>query len=102
MEGCDTAAINLIRSLSRNEIVDYLESESSQKEITKSILNLLHNIVVRRSIQLTPKQKAAFVPYSDVVRELVAPSTSIEAKRQLLLACPGLVRAIALACPSAK
>ena len=78
-----------------------LRGESQRFEVTKSLLNVLHNIVNVRNIILTPQQKLSFAEFSKVVVELIK-KRQIRAKKKILLKHLDLVRLIAQACPTPK
>ena len=78
-----------------------LDSESKRLEVTKSVLNVLHNIVQVRNITLTERQKANFANHSKVVKEIFK-RRQLRAKKHLLLKNPELVRLIAGSCPTPR
>lgn len=73
-------------------------SESSRLEITKSLLNVLHNIVRTRTIHLSNRQKNSFTNFTDQVHQILG-KKSLGSKRRILLANPGLAKLIAKSCP---
>lgn len=79
-------------------VCQVLKSESKRLEITKSLLNVLHNIAVVQNIQLSARRKADFSKYTDQVHQLLS-KTSTSAKAKLLSKHPGLVKLIAVSCP---
>ena len=93
-----------LKSLSQwddTTINQVLEGESERLEVTKSLLNVLHNIVNLRNIPLTPQQKLAFAEFTKPVCELLN-RRQLRAKKRILQANLGLVRLIGQACPTLK
>ena len=76
-----------------------LQSESSRRELTISILNLLENLIVYQSIPTTAYQRQFFDERAEVIRSLLTKKPSLKRKKELLLKHPEIVRTVALACP---
>lgn len=100
MEGCLCEVLSKFSTYSRIQIRDTLYSESRQLEITKSILNVLHNIVVVKSIEVTRTQKDYFDKKEQLVWELLS-TKSLKSKKTILESNPDLVACIAYSCPKA-
>lgn len=103
--------IKTIRSLHRLEtdqqIVEALRNESPRLEISKSLLNLLYNICIEKSIPISRRLKPQFKLYEPLVLQLlqgvsqtINKTTSLVSKKQLLLANPAFVRLLSQACPA--
>jgi hypothetical protein len=101
MEGCDSALISRLLQVSRADVRRLLKNESTQLELTKSLLNLLHNIVIVGSVPVSPIQKAFFDAHSNLVLLLTSKSKSLKWKKTKLEKNIALVLNIAAACPIA-
>lgn len=99
MENCLSGELAALSRLSPSRVAVILESESRQLELTKSLLNLLFNIVKVESVEATGRQKEVLEKYEAVVWTLLAPSLSLAAKKRLLQQNIPLVIAIAESCP---
>lgn len=101
-EGLLIGVILALRNLSDFEIAHVLRGESPRLEVTKSLLNILHNIVTVGSILLTKRQKESFRTVQASVEKLLGSKTTLSQKRGILLQHPALVKALASACPPMK
>ena len=101
MEGCLTDVICRFPKINRSEVRRILTSESNDLEITKSLLNLLHNIVRVGSVPVSPTQKAYFDDHVDQVLDLLSAKNSLAWKKALLEQNISLVINIAASCPTA-
>ncbi len=86
--------------LPKRKIRQILHSESSRLEVTKSLLDLVYNIVVVGSVPVAPVQKEYLDKHSDLVWHLLHTSKSLSSKKTLLEANIPLVVAIAASCPT--
>lgn len=102
MEGCCLSIVKRIRSISRREISELLRGESEKHEVSKTILNILWNIVYSKALVLSDKNKANFQRHSALLRELSSKKTAFASKRHLLIKNPAAVKVIAQACPLQK
>lgn len=100
MEGCDIKAICQIPRLSKREITKLLKEESGKLEITKSLLNLLYNIVEVESVPVTKIQIDIFKKYWGTVDELLSTGKSYKWKKAKLASNLNLVINIAASCPT--
>jgi hypothetical protein len=100
MEGCDVKVIAQIPRLPRAQVRKLLREESSDLETTKSLLNLLFNIVSVGSVPVSATQKAYFDQHADLVLELLG-RRSLSWKKALLEKEIGLVINVAASCPIA-
>lgn len=100
MNGCDVSAISRIAKTPRAQVSSILKSESSQNEVTKSLLNLLYNAVIVGSLPVSVTQKSFFDNNSLLVHNLLDNSKSIKVKKELLQKHPSLVINIASLCPT--
>ena len=102
--------LKTIKSLHRLEtdqqIVEALRNESNRLEITKSLLNLLYNICIEKSVAISRRLKPQFKLYEPLVLRLLQGvshnldrTTNVSAKKQLLVANPAFVRLLSQACP---
>ena len=99
MEGCDCGLISRLLQVSRQDVRRLFKAESNQLELTKSLLNLLYNIVIVGSVPVSPTQKAFFDAHSNLVLSLTSKSKSLKWKKAKLEKNVALVLNIAAACP---
>jgi hypothetical protein len=99
MDGCDAKVIAQIPRLPRGQVRQLLKRESSDLEVTKSLLNLLFNIVTVGSLPVTGTQKAFFDEHAGLVLELLG-RRSLKWKKEQLEKEIGLVINIAASCPT--
>jgi len=100
MEGCEVAFVRQLSQIPRKEVKKLLQSESGQLEFTKSLLNLLHNIVVVGSVPVSSTQKAFFDSHSNLVLSLLSKSKSLSWKKHQLEKNVALIINIAASCPT--
>ncbi len=100
MEGCDVQLISNILRIPRPKVRKLLQKESSELEVTKSLLNLLYNIVVIGSVPVSQTQKDYLDRHSDIVHDLLG-NRSLKWKKAALEKDPALVLNIAASCPTA-
>lgn len=97
--------IGVVHSLTRlsdKEIVRVLEAETFRREVSKSVANILLNIVQVGSISLSKRQKQEFKALEHLVVTFLNLET-LKSRRLLFIQNPQLVRSVASACPrSAK
>lgn len=98
MEGCEVGRVSEISRIPRRQVKRIIESESDQLEVTKSLLNILYNIVIVGSILPTVSQRAFFNKHSEIVLELVSRSRPLHWKKQVLQESISLVINIAASC----
>ncbi len=99
MEGCAVDLVSRLLQVSRPDVRRMLKNESRQLELTKSLLNLLHNIVIVGSVPVSPTQKAFFDAHSNLVLSLTSKSKSLKWKKDQLEKNVALVLNIAASCP---
>lgn len=98
MEGCEVGRVSEISRVPRRRVRRIIESESDQLEVTKSLLNILYNIVIVGSIPPTITQRAFFNKHSELVLELVSKYRPLHWKKQALQENVSLVINIAASC----
>ena len=96
MEGCLAETVRGLKEASH--ITETLRKETERLEVTKSLLNLLYNICINKSISLSNKYKTEFGKHTRLVLKLLS-EASIESKKKLLLRNPDFVRLLAEVCP---
>ena len=84
---------------SRHKVKRQLQEESKDLEITKSLLNLLHNIVNMGSVPVSRSQKDFFDSHAGIVNELLSSKKSLQVKKKLLESNISLTINIAGSCP---
>lgn len=100
MESCNVAALAPLAHASPKTIRDTLSSEA-KFEVTKSLVNLLYNIVVVGSVRVNDDTKSFIDRRVELVLALVSRSKPLWWKQQQLIHNPALVRTIVQACPDA-
>ena len=100
LPGCITEVISQLPRLDRAKVRRILQSESAEREITKSLLNLLENIVRVGSVPVSETQRAYFDSHPEVVLNLLGSRKSIAWKKAVLEADISLVLNIAASCPA--
>ena len=99
MENVDKDLIYEIAKSPLSDIRHLIQSESSDLEATKSLLNLLHNIVCTGSIAVSREKKEYFDSHSRLVYELLSSKRSLSWKKKALQTNPHIALNIAGACP---
>ena len=84
MEGCVVGRLSEIAQGTRRQVKKILDSESDQLEVTKSLVNILYNLVIVGSITPTPIQRTFFDKHSELVFQLVSKSRPLYWKKQEL------------------
>lgn len=109
MEGCLSVTIRSLNNFSQKEVVKILKAETDKLEITKSLLNILYNICIQRSVRLSQRQKTEFRHHVNTVQRLLDGAnrgknrtTDIVGKRNILIRNPELCQLIASTCPTRK
>ena len=100
MDGCLCEVLTKFNTYSKSQIRHTIKSESRELEITKSLLNVLHNIIVVRSLEVTRTQKDFLDTKSEIVWYLLS-GKSVKSKKEVLEDNPELVACIAFSCPKA-
>jgi hypothetical protein len=100
MEGLDIDRICRIPQLSKPDIRKLLKAESTELEVTVSLLNLLHNIVRVGSVSVSRTQKDFLDKNSALVLQLLSKNRSISWKKSQLETNIPLVITIAGSCPT--
>ena len=100
MDGCLCEVLSKFIGYSKAQIIHTLRSESRELEITKSLLNVLHNIVVVQSIEVPKTQQDYFNKHEELVWYLLS-SNSLKSKKAVLENNHHLVACIAYSCPKA-
>ena len=107
MEGCLSRTLRAIRRLSIEEVEQVLRNESRKLEVTKSLLGLLYNICLDKSVPLSNRLKAEFTRFTPLVLHLlkgVSPGLNktrgLTVKKRLLIQNPGFVKLLTEACPA--
>lgn len=99
-EGCLVPAVKALRHLSGSQIKKVLKTESRNLEITKSLLNILHNIVNSGYIRIGYRKRKFFEDYTQTVLFLTSKKVSIVQKKKILLKNVAIISAIANTCLS--
>lgn len=76
-----------------------LKSQSGHFELTKSLLNLLHNIVRTEAVRATKTTRQAIERHEVLVWQLLSTTASLSAKTRLLADNLDLVYALSRSCP---
>ena len=107
MEGCLTKTLRSLRRLDEEAVQEVLRNESSRLEVTKSLLGLLFNICLDKSIPLSHRLKARFKTFTPLVLQLISGANrgpnktkGLLEKKRLLIQNPGFVKLLTEACPA--
>jgi hypothetical protein len=100
MDGCATDIISQISQTPRAAVSLILKGETNNFQVTRSLLNLLHNAVIVGSLPVSHTQRQFFDSKADLVRQLLSNSKSLAWKKALLIGHPALVINIAALCPT--
>lgn len=100
MEGVDIELVRLVAKLNKSDISKIFAAEGAQLEVTKSLLNLLFNLVKVGSIPVSTHQKEFFDQRTSSVLNLLSDTKSLQQKKKILQKDPELVINIAASCPS--
>ena len=100
LPGCDAELISQLPRLPRPKVRQIIKNESPEREVTKSLLNLLENIIRVGSVPVSQTQKAYFDKHSEVVLHLLGSRKSIAWKKKVLEEDISLVLNIAASCPA--
>lgn len=98
MDGCLVERLSMLAKSSPSQVKQILVGESANLEITKSILNLLHNIVVVGSVPVSTTQREFLDSNTKLVLDLLSRRKTLQSKRQILLKNPNLAIAISASC----
>ena len=106
MEGCLVQVVRTLRHFSDSEITQTLQEESPRLEVTKSLLSLLYNICLVKSVAIAERHKADFRSYDSLVLHLLEGSslqvnqtTRLQDKKRILQDNPDFVRLLSESCP---
>jgi len=99
MENIDIAAVQQLTRVSRTKLRQLLKSESRQLELSKSLLNLLHNIIRVGSVPVSETQKRFFDKNANLVLKLLDRRQPLAWKKSQLERNAALVLNIASSCP---
>lgn len=109
MEGCLVGAVRSLRHLPLSEVSAVLRYESIKLEVTKSLLSILYNICLVKSIVLSRRLKDEFRKHTTVVHQLlegasrgINRTSGLAGKKKILIKTPELVKLLAEACPSVQ
>jgi hypothetical protein len=100
MENFEHELVCQLARVNRAQIKRRLKDESGRLELTKSLLNLLYNIVKVGSVPVSETQKRFFDRNATLVLKLLNKSTSLKWKKQQLQRNAALVLNIAASCPT--
>ena len=99
MEASLSAEIATFNILSPERVILLPQSESRHLELTKSLLNLLHNIVIVESVEASDNQKIVIDYHEPIIWKLLDDTTNLTAKKRLFERNVDLVQALAESCP---
>lgn len=107
MEGCLVGAVRSLKHLPVSEVSVVLRHESPKLEVTKSLLSILYNICLVKSIVLSRRLKDEFRKHTAVVYQLleganrgINRTSGLVGKKRILIKNPELVKLLAEVCPS--
>ena len=99
MEGVDKVALLEIAKAPVSEIKYIIQAEGPNLVVTKSLLNVLHNLILVGSIPVTTRKRAFFDQEAHLVAQLLSSSQSLAWKKRVLEANPSVALNIATSCP---
>ena len=100
MENIDWEILRKIQQLDAASIKNLVKTEPKPSyRVTKSLLNLLHNICAKL-VPVAETQYKFFEEHRSVVLDLLNKAVPLTKKHQLLLRNPALVLNITASCPS--
>ena len=99
MDGIDFGAVRRLTNLGAQEVVRLLNDDKDFR-LTKSLTNLLYNIVSVGSVRVSRLQKEYFEQFTMPVLDLLSSKRSLLHKKKLLQRHPDLVFRIAESCPA--
>ena len=98
MDGCLVKELSKFSTATNSQIKKTIKSESYELEITKSLLNLLYNIVKVGSVPVATTQKEYLDSHSDIVLQLLDKRVGLQKKKLLLEENIPLARNISATC----
>ena len=101
IENCLGDVVSKFPRLPPYKVREILKSESPDFEITKSLLNLLHNIVEVGSLPVSKRQRQFLDDHPEAVLRLLNPESSLQYRRSSLENYISLAQVIAESCPTA-
>ena len=100
-EGCLTSTLAKFPNISRAQVRQVILNESpSDHEVTKSLCNLLYNLVKVGSVPVSQTQKEFLDGHAELVLELINKRKSLKWKQAALAANIPLVLNIVASCPT--
>lgn len=107
MEGCLSTTLRSLRRLNEEAVKEVLRNESGRLEVTKSLLGLLYNICLDKSIPLSNRLKTQFRRFTPLVLHLLKGANrglnktkGLIEKKRLLTQNPSFVKLLTEACPA--
>jgi hypothetical protein len=100
MDGIDREAIAGIVKSSPSEVKSIIKQESSQLEVTKSLLNILHNLIRVGSIPVEDYKRSFFDSHSELILDLLSSKRSLKWKKGTFERNPIVVINIATSWPT--
>ena len=98
--GCLSGVVCKLLCMKSDELEDLLfTAQTRHYELTKSLVNLLWNIVRSKSIRPTKATRRAIERNEAIVWQLLGCSASLATKTRLLVEHPDLVYALSRSCP---
>jgi hypothetical protein len=98
MDGCLTEDLAAISLLSPQRAFYVLQSEGPKFELTRSLLNVLYNLVKVQSLEPSPSQRKALETHEAIVWPLLSPRISLQKKKALFEENISLAIAVAESC----
>jgi hypothetical protein len=100
MEGVDLKAILAIKKTNKDGWKKIINGETKSLQVTKSLLNILYNIIRVGSVPYTDSQKEFFDNRSTTVYRLLSKSTPLATKKRILTRSPDIIANIVASCPT--
>lgn len=99
MDGCNSQLLHALKDLSDHQIHALLKTDAPDLVVTKSLVNLLYNLLVVQSVETPVHLHAAFESAVEAISGLLDVGRNLVQANRLLASNVPVVRLIAAACP---
>lgn len=99
MEGCSSRLLYAIKDLSDYQIHALLKTDAPDLLLTKSLVNLLYNLLVVQSVETPTHLCKSFEAAVETISSVLDTGTNLPLANNILAANVPVVRLIASACP---
>ena len=99
MEGCSSRLLNAFKDLSDYQIHALLKTDAPDLLLTKSLVNLLYNLLVVQSLETPPDQRKSFEAAAKQISAILDAGANLPLANRLLATNVSVARLIASVCP---